>query len=154
MEKENVLEIEFKELWDNNFAWRVTEQNEEILGRNVFKDEELNVESFESPEFRKAESKLFIKGHFRTYDNNIQICTAEEKALIEEKVKAINEKYGVTWQGRRTMKTEKEIKEMLSEAIKKQEENKKKWGKGYWNITEVWTEDLTKVELLKKILEG
>ena len=95
MEKENVLEIEFKELWDNNFAWRFTKQNEEILGRNVFKDEELNVESFESPEFRKAESKLFIKGYVRTYDHNIQICTAEEKALIEEKVKAINEKYGV-----------------------------------------------------------
>ena len=95
MEKENVLEIEFKELWDNNFAWRVTKQNEEILGRNVFKDEELNVESFESPEFRKAESKLFIKGYVRTYDHNIQICTAEEKALIEEKVKAINEKYGI-----------------------------------------------------------
>ena len=95
MEKETVLEIEFKELWDNNFAWRVTKQNEEILGRNVFKDEELNVESFESPEFRKAESKLFIKGYVRTYDHNIQICTAEEKALIEEKVKAINEKYGI-----------------------------------------------------------
>ena len=63
--------------------------------RNVFKDEELNVESFESPEFRKAESKLFIKGYVRTYDHNIQICTAEEKALIEEKVKAINEKYGI-----------------------------------------------------------
>ena len=94
MEKENVLEIEFKELWDN-FAWRITKQNEEILKRNNFEDEELNVESFESPEFRKAESKLFIKGHVRAYDNNIQICTAEEKALIEEKVKAINEKYGI-----------------------------------------------------------
>ena len=52
------------------------------------------------------------------------------------------------------MKTEKEIKEMLSEAIKKQEENKKKWGKGYWNITEVWTEDITRVKKKKKILEG
>ena len=52
------------------------------------------------------------------------------------------------------MKTEKEIREMLKEAIKKQEENKEKWGKGYPNITEVWTEDLTKVEVLKKILEG
>ena len=52
------------------------------------------------------------------------------------------------------MKTEQEIKEMLSEAIKKQEENKKKWGASYYNISEVWTEDITRVELLKKILEG
>ena len=94
MEKENVLEIEFIPVWDR-WAWRITKQNEEILGRNVFKDEELNVESFQSPEFRKTESKLFIMGYVRTYDYNIQICTAEEKALIEEKVKAINEKYGV-----------------------------------------------------------
>lgn len=43
---------------------------------------------------------------------------------------------------------------MLSEAIKKQEENKEKWGKGYWNIPEISTEDITIVELLKKILEG
>ena len=52
------------------------------------------------------------------------------------------------------MKTEKEIKEMLKEALKKQEENKKKWGNTYWNISEIWTEDVTRVELLKKILEG
>jgi len=101
MEKENVLEIEFQPVFDK-WAWRVTKQNEEILGGNVFKDEELNVESFESPEFRKTENKLFIKGYIRTYEHNIQICTAEEKALIEEKVKAINEKYGIKkrWRGK------------------------------------------------------
>ena len=43
MEKEKVLEIEFKELWDNNFAWKIVKQNEEILKRNNFKDEEFNV---------------------------------------------------------------------------------------------------------------
>ena len=52
------------------------------------------------------------------------------------------------------MKTEQEIKEMLKEALKKQEENKKKWGNTYWNITEVWTEDITRIELLGEILEG
>ena len=94
MEKETVLEIEFQPVFDK-WAWKITKQNEEILERNVFKDEELNVESFESPEFRKLESKLFIKGYAKKNDDNIQICTTEEKALIEEKVKAINEKYGI-----------------------------------------------------------
>ncbi len=51
MEKETVLEIEFKELWDNDFAWKIVKQNEEILKRNEFIDKELNVESFRSPEF-------------------------------------------------------------------------------------------------------
>ena len=94
MEKETVLEIEFQPVFDK-WAWRITKQNEEILERNVFKDEELNVESFESPEFKKMESKLFIKGYAKKDDDNIQICTTEEKALIEIKVKSINEKYGI-----------------------------------------------------------
>ena len=92
MEKEKVLEIEFMPVWDK-WAWRIIKQNEEILKRNNFKDEELNVESFRSPEFLSLANKLFIKGSAESRDDDINICNQEEKALIEEKVKAINEKY-------------------------------------------------------------
>jgi len=94
MEKETVLEIEFQPVWDK-WAWRIIKQNEEILERNVFKDEELNVESFRSPEFLTLKNKLFIRGNEKRWDDNISICNQEEKTLIEEKVKAINEKYGI-----------------------------------------------------------
>jgi hypothetical protein F3_00887 len=94
MEKENVLEIEFVPVWDK-WAWRITKQNEEILIRNNFKDEELKVESFHSPEFLSFANKLFVKGSAKSRDDDISICNQEEKALIEEKVKAINEKYGI-----------------------------------------------------------
>ena len=94
MEKETVLEIEFQPVFDK-WAWRITKQNEEILKRNNFKDEELNVESFRSSEFFSLANKLFIKGSAKSRDDNISICNQEEKALIEEKVKAINEKYGI-----------------------------------------------------------
>lgn len=96
MEKEEVLEIEFKELWDNNFAWKIVKQNEEILKRNEFIDKELNVESFRLPEFLSLKNKLYIRGSEKRRDNDIQICTSEEKALIEEKVKATNKKYGIS----------------------------------------------------------
>ena len=92
MEKETVLEIEFMPVWDK-WAWKITKQNEEILERNNFKDEELDVASSHSPCFE--ESFLFVKGLRRCYDGIINICTSEEKTLIEEKVKAINEKYGI-----------------------------------------------------------
>lgn len=95
MEKENVLEIEFKELWDNDFAWKIVKQNEEILKRNEFIDKELNVESFRSPEFLSLKNKLYIRGSEKILDDNISICNQEEKELIEEKVKTINEKYGI-----------------------------------------------------------
>ena len=94
MEKEKVLEIEFQPVFDK-WAWRITKQNEEILGRNVFKDEELNVESLRSPDFLFLTNKLFLRGDVKSQDNNISFCNQEEKALIEEKVKAINEKYGI-----------------------------------------------------------
>jgi len=92
MEKETVLEIEFQPVFDK-WAWRITKQNEEILKRNNFKDKELNIASSHSPCFE--ESFLFVKGISRSYDGIINICTSEEKTLIEEKVKAINEKYGI-----------------------------------------------------------
>ena len=92
MEKETVLEIEFQPVFDK-WAWRITKQNEEILKRNNFKDKELNIASSHSPCFE--ESFLFVKGISRSYDGIINICTSEEKTLIEEKVRAINEKYGI-----------------------------------------------------------
>lgn len=94
MEKEKVLKIEFMPVWDK-WAWRITKQNEEILKRNNFKDEELNVESLRSPDFLFLTNKLFLRGDVKSQDDNISICNQEEKALIEDKVKAINEKYGI-----------------------------------------------------------
>jgi len=100
-ETETVLEIEFQPVFDK-WAWRITKQNEEILKRNNFKDEELNVESLRSPDFLFLTNKLFLRGDVKSQDDNISICNQEEKALIEDKVKAINEKYGIVkrWRGK------------------------------------------------------
>ena len=73
MKKEKVLEIEFQPVWDK-WAWKITKQNENVLERNNFD---------------------FIIGRKDEGEEIIKICTSEEKALIEEKVKAINEKYGI-----------------------------------------------------------
>ena len=94
MEKETVLEIAFMPVWDK-WAWRIIKQNEEILERKEFLDKELNVESFCYPEFLSLKNKLYIRGSKKSLDDNISICNQEEKTLIEEKVKAINEKYGI-----------------------------------------------------------
>lgn len=95
MEKETVLEVEFKELWDNNFAWKITKQNEEILKRGIFEDSIVGVNSTYFPDFYEKEEKLYIRGTSKGMDDKVNICTLEEKKLIEEKAKAINEKYGI-----------------------------------------------------------
>ena len=92
MEKENVLEIEFQPVFDK-WAWRITKQNEDIMERGIFNYK--GVRSIYFPDFSEDIKTLYIRGTSRKRDNRINICSSEEKALIEEKVKAINEKYGI-----------------------------------------------------------
>ena len=49
MEKETILEIEFKELWNNKFAWKIIKQDEKILKRRNFIDAKIRVNSLNSP---------------------------------------------------------------------------------------------------------
>ena len=97
--REDVLKIEFQPVFDK-WAWKITYQNEDVLKRGIFVDEELCVESGKLPSFDL--DILFLKGDFHEQDDEINLCTTEEKALIEEKVKAINEKYGIKkrWRGK------------------------------------------------------
>lgn len=93
MERETVLEIEFTPVWDK-WAWRITKQDEGIFERGEFKDRELNVKSVYRPQHDTTENSLFIRGEFKENDDDLNFCTHEEKALIEEKVRLINLKYG------------------------------------------------------------
>nr|DAS18445.1 MAG TPA: hypothetical protein [Caudoviricetes sp.] len=94
MVKETVLEIEFQPVFDK-WAWRISKQDEDILPRGIFEDKNLKVATDYKPEYKKEINYLYVKGVFSEHDNDIDICSTEEKALLEEKVKAINEKYGI-----------------------------------------------------------
>nr|DAX76300.1 MAG TPA: hypothetical protein [Caudoviricetes sp.] len=94
MEKETVLEIEFMPVWDK-WAWRIVKQNEEILERCVFEDKNIGVYSNNFPEYSYSECILNIRGNVKEKDNLINLCTEDEKKEIEEKVRNINEKYGL-----------------------------------------------------------
>lgn len=98
MEIENVLEVEFIPIWDNNFVWKITKQNEDILKIGDFKDINLNVYSSSNYDYIKDTDTLYIKGEDTNYYYNCGIykfCTLREKELIEDKIKKINEKYGI-----------------------------------------------------------
>lgn len=91
--KEDVLKIEFVPVFDK-WAWRIAYQNEEVLPRYNFEDDELEVytENSTNPCYEAGEL------HLRSWeiaDNDVMVCTTEEKAEIEAKVKAVNEKYGI-----------------------------------------------------------
>lgn len=101
--KEDVLKIEFKEIWDNKYVWKIIYQNDDVFLRNDFSDKKLKVYSYFEPEYSSCEGKLYIRGLFRVRDDKINVCNEKEKKEIEEKVKLINEKYGIEkkWRARK-----------------------------------------------------
>lgn len=98
MERESVLEIEFIPIWNNNFVWKITKQNEDILKIGKFVDNDLNIFSYNRVDYDKDHNILYIKGDYTDNDYKLGIydfCTLEEKKLIEEKVGLLNEKYAI-----------------------------------------------------------
>ena len=93
MEKEKVLEIEYQEVFDS-VVFRIKYQNDEILKRGNFHDEETGVESCWTPECVKH-NKLYIQGKEKDKDNIALLVDKEDFKKILEIVNKINEKYGI-----------------------------------------------------------
>ena len=94
MEKEKVLEIEYQEIFDS-VVFRIKYQNDEILKRGNFHDEETGVESCWTPEYCKHDNKLYIQGKEKDKDNIVLLVDKENFKKILEIVNKINEKYGI-----------------------------------------------------------
>ena len=86
MEKENVLEIEVKEVWDNKFAWRVTKNKLHELGipiqRGVGNYTIINLNDDDDDD-----DDYII--------NTNNLIKEQIKNKLENFVKQINEKYGI-----------------------------------------------------------
>lgn len=94
MKKESVLEIEFTPIW-GKWAWRIRKQNEEVLKLGNFRDYELKVisTSLIDPSFVTLSNYLFLKSS--DLNDTVNMCDDTVKRIIEEKVEAVNEKYGI-----------------------------------------------------------
>lgn len=92
MEKE-VLKLEYIQINDEFTVATITYQNDEILQRYVFDDNELGIISVLQPAF--SYPTLFIRGRDLKCDNKPIIIPNEHLQFVKEKVKKLNEKYGV-----------------------------------------------------------
>jgi hypothetical protein len=92
MEKEKVLEIEFQEVFDK-VAWRISYQNEDVLKRGEFEDDEIGVGSCFYPSYIR--NTLMLLGIDKQKDNDVCVVAKEEAEIIKQRVDAINEKYGI-----------------------------------------------------------
>lgn len=92
MEVENVLELGYQEVFDK-VAVRIKYQNEEVLKRDNFIDEKIGIASISSPDFHMV--NLYIRGSNVNMDDYCELITKEKAEEIKEKVRKINEKYGI-----------------------------------------------------------
>ena len=93
MKKINVLEIEYKEVFNGDYAVKIKYQNEDVLKRGEFVDEEIGVKSVNVPEFDKK--TLFVYGINTDRDHRYNIVSSKKLAEIKAKVEKINKKYGI-----------------------------------------------------------
>lgn len=98
MRKINVLEIEYKEVFNGDYAVKIKYQNEDVLKRGEFVDEEIGVESVEVPDFDKK--TMFLRGENEDGDNRYSIVSSKKLEEIKAKVERINKKYGIKYRWR------------------------------------------------------
>ena len=95
MKKKNVLELEYKKVFDM-VAIRVKYQNCDILKRGKFEDENLRVRSINAPDYVSGlDGILFIQGKIEREDNRIILVSEDDANKIKQKVKELNERYGI-----------------------------------------------------------
>ena len=91
MEKENVLEIEFKEVWDNKWAWRVVKND-------IPYSKELKEIEFKGIKvINTHKNSLFFLDSFEDgYEQleDFELILTDEKLEIEKFIGYVNQKYG------------------------------------------------------------
>lgn len=93
MQKEEVLKLEYLKINDDYTIATIVYQNDEILKRDAFYDNELGIKSFILPDF--IHSTLYIRGCNSALDNRPIIIPNENVKSVKEKVRKLNEKYGI-----------------------------------------------------------
>ena len=93
MEKEEVLKLEYTKINDDYTIATITYQNDDVLKRNSFNDRELEVISCAKPEFTYP--ILCVRGYNSELDNMPVIIPNDYVEFVKDKVKKLNEKYGI-----------------------------------------------------------
>lgn len=93
MQKEEVLKLNYVMINDDYTIATITYQNDEILKRNCFNDNELGIKSLILPDF--IYPTLYIRGLNSKADNKPILIPNEHVEFVKDKVQKLNEKYGI-----------------------------------------------------------
>lgn len=87
------MKLEYTKINDDYTIATITYQNDEILKRDAFYDNELKVISGAKPEF--VYPFLYVRGYKTELDNMPFAIPSEHLEFVKEKVRKLNEKYGI-----------------------------------------------------------
>lgn len=90
----DVLKVKFERIFDK-WGMKIVYQDFDILKRGEFNDSDIKVSSKYEIEYYKNNNLLYILGKDTDEDSKIIFVNNKEKEIIENKVKLINEKYGI-----------------------------------------------------------
>lgn len=94
--KKEVLKLKIVEINEKYSVGYIHYQDESVLKRGAFRDYELNVHSECFPIFIETDEKLMIRGSLESEDEKSIFLVPNDKVeKLKEKVKKLNEKYGV-----------------------------------------------------------
>lgn len=82
----DVLILEYQDVFDDEVAIKIKYQNFEIIPRGKFTDDDLGIYSNLSPSYNPLRKELHVLGNFRTRDNKIIIVPKEDAEIIKNKV--------------------------------------------------------------------
>ncbi|WP_064611181.1 YopX family protein [Streptobacillus moniliformis] len=91
--KEDVLKVEVTKINDKYSTWWITYQNEDVLKRGEFQDLNLLTSSNNVPNWGK--NCLFLRGKECENDETPLLIPTLKVPLLIERVKQVNEKYGI-----------------------------------------------------------
>lgn len=92
---ENVLEIKVIELNNQYSSIEVTYQNTDVLERGNFSDNKIKVSSSISPTYSTSSDTFYIRGNDEKKDNKPFMVENKYVETFKERVRLINEKYGI-----------------------------------------------------------
>lgn len=90
----NILEVKFTKINDAYSVGEIVYQDENILKRNEFFDEELKVYSESWAKFDAHNNSFFLKGECRFLDNVPFVIENKCVDDLKERINKLNEKYG------------------------------------------------------------
>lgn len=95
MEYLKVAKLENGDFPDRYCEYIITYQDENLLKRSEYHNEELNIYSVDSPEYKTDTKAIYLRGRWKVYDDNVLFMRIEDEASFLDRISKLNAELAV-----------------------------------------------------------